>query len=222
MSMTFDPSGDLQAVADQLEPIKFRRRGMSSFTLVPHALRRRIRLREARSSDGHVLQSETVWHLPAGELLVAPRLGDLIVDAQDQMWTILDIERTDALGSWRLLSRNLAVAAGLDQLVTVEQAIPAKSSAGDLQPNWIPIWSGVRAKIQPANSLRKELHDQQSILERFDATLADNLPITQGHRVVDMGGTIYKVVGIEMPERIDQLLLVRVVRWSSIEQESQR
>src|SRR5688572_12757410 len=117
MSMTFDAAGDLAAIVDQLEEVTFRRRGKSGATVIPHALRRRVQLREARPSAGAVTKSETVWHLPVGELLVTPRLGDTIVDAQDQTWTILDIERTEALGNWRLLCRNLAVAAGLDQLV---------------------------------------------------------------------------------------------------------
>jgi hypothetical protein len=215
MSMTFDASGDLAIVADQLEPVQFRRRGKSGLTTIPHALRRRVQLREARPSRGDVTQSDVVWNVPLGELLSAPRPGDVIIDGESQNWTILDIEHTGATGNWRLLSRNLAVAAGLDRLVTIERAVLEKSTAGDLQPRWTDAWSGVRAKLQPVASSREEQHDQQAILRRYEVTLGEHLPITHDHRLRSAAGETFKIVGIDMPERIDQLPVLHVVSWPS-------
>jgi hypothetical protein len=215
MSMTFDATADLATVADRLEPIQFRRRGKANTTLVPHALRRRLQLHEARPSDGKVTRSDAVWHLPAGELPGPPRLGDAIVDAAGQVWTILDIERTESLGAWRVLTRELAVAAGLDQIVTIQQALPGKSSTGDLQPVWIDAWCGVRARFQPLGGALEPQHDQQSILQRYDVTLAENIPITHDHRLIDAEGATFKLLAFDMPQRIDELLVVRAVRWPS-------
>ena len=146
MSPLFDPTGDLVNVADGLEPVTVASRGSSSVTNVAHALRQAATTQEAAPSNAKYARSDLRWWLPLAECSTAPRLGDEIRDAAGRRWTVLEVGGPDPAGRWRCDCRNLAVAHGLDNFITIEQAVYSKGAGGAAVARWITWRGGVPAR----------------------------------------------------------------------------
>ena len=150
-------------MSDGLETVTLLRRGSTSGiagTVIAHALRRAISAAEAAivttgdvhknvPSGGQYAAAAVVWHLPVAELPIAPRLGDVILDGQGQRWTILEVKRTTLGARWRCETRNVAVAFGLDDTISVLKTV---SGGGSSEPTWRTWKTGVRARIQPVET----------------------------------------------------------------------
>ena len=123
MSLDFDPSDDLANVADGVETVTLLRRGSTTGTagtVIPHALRRAMSAGEAAMvtrgdvrkknvpSGGQHTCAAVVWHLPVAELPLEPRLGDVILDAQNHRWTILAVKHTTLAARWRCETKDVA------------------------------------------------------------------------------------------------------------------
>src|ERR1700722_9293913 len=108
----FDPQSDFAQVTDALEPVTLRRADGSGSIALASALRRAITTREAAASDGKYTTSDVHWHLAAAELPVPPRLGDQIIDATGEAWTILETQLATCGSRWKGTARNLTFAGG--------------------------------------------------------------------------------------------------------------
>lgn len=212
MAIEFDPGDDLADVVDGLTSVTVTRPGSSATTEVAHALRRPIRTREARASEGRYTASDVAWHLPASEMTTAPRPGDVIVDDDGRRWTVLDVKKTMLNARWQCAARNLAVVHGLDQYVDVEKAIYTKGEGGADQPTW-QVWkTGLRAKIQPAEVEVRDEHDGRATTAAFKVFLADDVFLDHTHRIKGPDGAAYRVTGYRKADRIDALVEIDVVR----------
>ena len=155
----FNPSTDLAVVLDGAEAVTLLCRGRDPGTpgvAIAHAFRRAMTTSEATvinqsdvrkymASDGQCTASDVVWHLPAAELPDAPALGDVILDAAGQRWTILEVKRVTLGSRWRCPARNLVVAHRLDDTLTILKAAYAKSDCGAVEAVWQTWRTGVRA-----------------------------------------------------------------------------
>ena len=124
-------------MADGTETVTLLRRGRTpgdAGTVIAHALRRAITAGEAAivntgdvrkqvPSGGQQLADDLVWHLPVAELPDAPRLGDVILDGDGRRWTILTVKRATLGARWRCETRNLAIAVGLDDTISVQKNV---------------------------------------------------------------------------------------------------
>jgi len=212
MTIQFDAGNDLAEVADGLVQVTLTRPGSSNSTQVAHALRRMVKVREIKELDGHYRASDVTWHLPVGETTSRPRLGDVIIDTDGQRWTVLDVRKATADSRWRCVCRDLAVVHGLDQYVDIEKAAYAKSDGGADVPTWRAWRTGLKAKIQPAESRTKQQHDRRVTTARFRVFVAEDLAVDHTHRVKGPDGTVYRITGSQRAERIDRLMEIDVVR----------
>jgi hypothetical protein len=212
MTLDFDPSDDLADVADGLTSVTVTRPGSSTTTDVAHALRRVVRTREAQRSEGRYTAADVTWRLPVSELSAAPRLGDVILDEEGQRWTVLDVHKTTLDGTWRCVSRNLAVVHGLDEYVDVEKASYSKGDGGADEPTWHTWKTGLRAKIQPARVEVKDQHQRRETRAGFTVFLAEDVVVDHTHRIRGADGTTYRVAGYRKADRIDALVEIDVVR----------
>lgn len=122
-ALSFTPGDDFVAVTDGMSSVTLTQSQGSLSVEVMHALHRAMETKEAKQSGGRYTVNDVVWHLPASELPEPPRLGDLLVDAQGQRWTILQVQAATQGSRWRCVARNLTIVEGLDQTVGIEQAI---------------------------------------------------------------------------------------------------
>ena len=207
MTIQFDPGDDLAEVVDGLEQVTVTRPGSSNSTQVAHALRRTVKIRELKEWDGQYRASDVTWHLPVSELASRPRLGDVIIDADRQRWTVCDVRKATACVRWRCVCRNLAVVHGLDQYVDIEKATYTEGGEND-EPSWRVWKTGLKAKIQPVDTRT----ENQITTARFKIYVADDLAVDHTHRVKGPDGTIYLITGSQRADKVDRLMEIDVVR----------
>jgi hypothetical protein len=211
-SFPFNPNDDFVTVTDGLAAVTVSRPDGSLTVEVAHALRLAVKTREARRSGGRYTASDVVWHLPAAELPEAPRLGDLIVDADSRKWTILQVREVTEGRRWRCVTRNLAIVHGLDQKIDLERASYTKTPSGVLEATWQPWRTGLSARIQPRTLEVEKQQDRLASVAQFTVYLTENVPVDHTHRIKGPDGTRYRILGSRRAERIDALLEIDVVR----------
>jgi hypothetical protein len=212
-----NPSDDLTTICDGLETVTLLRRGSVSGaagTVIAHALRRAMTSAEAEivtrgdvrknvPSGGWNVSAAVVWHLPIAELAVAPRLGDAILDGQNQRWTILEVKRTTLGARWRCETRNIAVAFGLDDTVSV-----LKAADGASGPPWRTWKTGVRARIQPIETKITSTDEGSSTTTRYRIFVEDNLILDHTYSIRGADGTIYAITSVIGADRIGELEVI--------------
>ncbi|MBL9124449.1 MAG: hypothetical protein JNG90_12510 [Planctomycetaceae bacterium] len=201
--------GDDLAVVDHWEPVTLERRDGGPATPIVRALRRATATREAAPSDGRYVAAEITWHLPAAELAEEPRVGDRIVDAHGAVWTIVAADLQTLGQRWRCQGRNLAILAGLDQRVTIQQASWTTTADGAPLAAWSDWRVNVAACVQRLAS-GAEYRDARP-LTRYEVRvyLADRIELDHNFRIVQ-GAAVYRVLGCERVAALDQLLTLVV------------
>lgn len=213
MTVTFSPGTDFVDVTDGLEAVTLNRRGSSSDVSVANALQRNVSTAEVGSSDGRYRAGDVRWHLPVSQVSSAPQLGDWIVDAASARWQVLEV-REDTLSSrWRCVTRNLAIAYGLNDTVVIEEAVWAKGTGGTAKATYHVWKSGVRARIQERTvTVGNDVETQRTVRE-FQIFLEDDYEITHNHRIRDRKGTYYKITGTANKAELGQAQVVGASEW---------
>jgi hypothetical protein len=217
----FNATNDLLTVADGTEAVTLLRRGRmpgDAGTPIAHALRRAITAGEAAMintgdvrkqvpSGGRQLADDLVWHLPAAELPEAPRLGDVILDGDGRRWTILAVKRATLGSRWRCETRDVAIAAGLDDAISVQKNVGTAAS-----PVWQTWKTGIRARIQPLKMTVDPGDDvtEPSTVSRYRVFLEENLDLDHTCRIRGVDGSVYTILSSTGAEQIGQLQVVEV------------
>lgn len=219
MTIDFDPTDDFADIVDGTEAVTLKRRGTSSETAIANALRRAVDTHEAAArnlyntwkkpaSAGRHTAGDVIWHLPKEQLSVAPRLGDLIVDADNARWTVLEVGLATLETRWQCFARNLAVVHGLDDTLTILKATYAKGSGGAAEPAWNVWKTGIRARIQPAEVAVDVENQARRITQRFQIFVEEDVALDHNHRIQGPDGTVYRIRGTTGAQRIDQVQTV--------------
>lgn len=213
----FDPSDDLSTVADGIESVTLLRRGRTlgdAGTVIGHALRRAITAGEASivntgdvrkhvPSGGRQLADDVVWHLPVAELPDAPRLGDIILDGDARRWTVLSVKLATLGARWRCETRNLAIAVGLDDTISVQRNIGSST-----EPIWQTWKTGLRARIQPIRTTIDSAAETPSTTTLYRIFVEENIELDHTCRIRGADGTIYTVTGAIGAEQIGELQVI--------------
>lgn len=217
----FDPSTDFEDVVDGLEAVTLDRRGSTPNTDVEHALQRAITNTEAESATGTTESSKGLyrmgdvrWHLPDVEVGTAPRLGDAVVDASGNRYTVIDAQHATLEARWRLVGRNLRMVFQLDDTITLLRATYAKSTGGAAEPTW-HTWRTVDARIQPQTFDIGVENEAKRLVKTVDIFIAESLAINTEHRVRGRNGQLYKITSYENAKRIGELSTIsaEVTPW---------
>jgi hypothetical protein len=213
MSLSFDPSADFVQAADGLEAVTLLRRGANATalgTVIAHALRQAATTREAAPSGGRATASDLVWHLSVSELPEPPRPGDVLRDSRGIRWTVLEIVEATLGSRWQCSTRNLAVAHGLNDMITILQAVYPKGTGGAMDPVWQPWRTGVWARIQPQIAQTALAQSARETLTRCQVLVEEPLELDHRHRIRGPDGTLYRVLATTTAERIDELPSIEV------------
>jgi len=217
MSLDFDPSDDFTSLADGTETVTLLRHGSTpgeGGTVIAHALRRAITAGQAAIvnrgdvrkyvvSFGRYTAAEAVWHLPLAELPETPHLGDVILDGDNQRWTILTVKRATLGARWRCETRNVSVAFGLDDTISVLKATGVPDT-------WRTWRTGIRARIQPTET--KIVADEETpyTTRRYRIFVEEDLELDHTCCVRGADGTIYTITGAIGAQRIGELQVIEV------------
>ncbi len=216
---TFDPTDDFSLVADGTEPVTLLRRGAtpgSPGTAIAHALRRAITAGEAAivntgdvhkvvPSGGQQLADDLVWHLPVAELPDAPQLGDVILDGDGRRWTVLTVKLATLGARWRCETRNVAVAHGLDDTISVQKSTTTIVS-GVSTTTWRTSKTGIRARIQPIETVIDAATPSTTTTYRI--FVEENVELDHTCRILGPDGTVYSITGSTGADRIGELQVI--------------
>ena len=216
MTVDFDLAADFVGTTDGLEAVTFSRRGTTAGTTVSHALRRVVTVYEAMlrnryhtrkkvPSGGRCTAGDVTWHLPVAELDGAPELGDMLIDAAGNRWTILEVQLTTLQTRWRCTARNLVVAHALDDTIVVLKASYAKGAGGAATATWRVWRTGIRARIQPAETDVVTQRASRQTVGRYQIFIAEDLALDHTHRIRGPDGTLYRINGGNGAERIGEV-----------------
>ena len=158
-------------------------------------------------SGGQQLANDLVWHLPVAELPDAPRLGDMILDRDGRRWTILTIKLATLGVRWRCEVRDIAIATGLDDAISVQ-----KTTGNSSPPTWQTWKTGIRARIQPVSTTIDSSGATPSTTKRYRIFLEENLDLDHTCRIRSADGTIYTILNSTGSDQIGGLQVVEVER----------
>jgi hypothetical protein len=221
--LDFDPSDDL-ALTDGTEAVTLLRCGTTpggAGTVISHALRRAISSAEAAintssdvhknvPSDGQHTAATVIWHLPVAELPVAPRLGDVILDGDGQRWTVLEVKCATLGVRWRCETKNVSVAFGLDDTISVLKAVSMPGGSGEA--TWQTWRTGVRARIQPTETTITNIAGTASTTTTYRIFVEENLDLDHTCCIRGPDGTLYTITRTVGAERIGELQVVEAQR----------
>ncbi len=206
MPLPLDFSDD-PAVFDETEAVTLRARGKVTGAIIVGALRRADKRQEAEPSEGTCLASDLRWHIPTSQVDDEPLPGATIVDSHGEIWTVLSVERQTLGTRYVCQSRNLAIAGGLNEYVTLERATWSLDVHGAPLATWHVAGPALRARLQPLDARSTTQHDQPSLRRRYRIYLAQSITLDASTRLVH-DDIRYHITNYDRPERIDALFVV--------------
>lgn len=215
MSVGFDPSTDFEDITDGLEAITLDRRGTSANVSVTAALQRMISTTEVVASDGKLRSGDVRWHLPNAQVTTTPRMGDWIVDGSANRWQILQVDDATLQNRWMCAARNLRIAYGLEDTLTIERATYAKGAAGAVEETYTIHRTGIRARIQETASDMEVGAGARRTTKEFTILLEEDVTILQTDRIKDRRGTLYRIEGTVQQAEIGQPFVIGASEWRS-------
>lgn len=213
MTLSFDPRGDFELIADGLEGVQLQRRDGNVFPL-EKCLRRQITRREVWAAAGNYRSGDSVFHLSTSELDAEPGLGDAIVTLDAGTFTILGVERQTLSDRWRCIARNLQVSEALTERITILVAGELERNAfGAVRPSiWIEEATDVIARVQPTMSERRVEHNQAEFPDLATCVLLYSRDLDNTRRIRQADGTLWKIERVGKKDRIDVLLEAELIR----------
>jgi len=208
----FDPGNDLVRVADGLLPVCLHRPGTSHAIPIAQALRQSRAAPCAQRSGAEPPARDVVWHLPAEQLPITPRPGDVLVASDGRRWTVLTVEEATLGSRWRCVCRDLIEMHGLNQSIDIEKASYRKAAQGQQEIDWHTWRTGVRARIQPVSSKTASEHPLPATVARYRIYCLEDLELNHHHRIRGPDGARYRILGTSKADRIDALLEIDVVK----------
>ena len=148
MTVAFDPSSD-PSVFDGAELVTLTQPGEPQSLVVSQRPAPPANMEEAEPSGGQYTAADATWHVTAVQLTERPEIGAVLTDSDGQRHTVLEVALESLATRWRLRTRNLAIAGGLDRLVSLR--------AGDLDQGRLRraggrVEPGIAPALRPASS----------------------------------------------------------------------
>ncbi len=204
-----DLTSDFVEVIDDPETVMLSRVGTPGEQTITGALRRKAESQSLVGGQARVLQGDVTWHLPCQQFTQPPRVGDQIVDAANQHWTILQLQFSAITGRWQCHARNVTIAAGLDQLVDLHRAVWSRDQHGAPISSFRLHTAGLPAHVQLLGGSLALVGDRRDLRQRFRILLAQPIDVEVDDRVLDAHGCIYCVTAVAPPDRLAAPLVLQ-------------
>jgi len=220
MALELNVDQDFATIVDGSEPVTVKRWNSAETISVADAWRHLSKTDEVEIGSGDYARHDVVWQLPWNPSDDGPRLGDVIVDAGGQCWTIITVERLRLGTRYKCLARNLRLAFGLDTRVDIQQADVEDLSSRPDSVDWITLQAAVPARIlqdrtrvsfDPGDP-EEEIDPSFSSTATYRIVLGEQIELDHNHRLVDLQGAVYDVVEFAHFGRIDRLPIATVVK----------
>jgi hypothetical protein len=212
MTVQLNIADDFATVIDGAEPITLKRRDSAATIPIEKAWRFSALTREPEPSGGHVAQADVVWQFPWDDASGPPRLGDALIDAAGDCFTILSVESLVSKTRLRCATRNLSIVHQLNDRVDVQKAIWEDTGSGLEIVGWTTIHSAVAARIQPTHMAIDGTTTPPTATATYRIVLGEQLAVDATLRFVDPEGSVYQLIELTQPQRIDALPVATVYK----------
>jgi hypothetical protein len=220
MAIALNTQQDFATILDGAEPVTVRRWNSPETISVTAAWRYASKMDEVEIGSGDYARHDVIWQLPWDPSDEGPRLGDLVIDAAGECWTIITVERLRLDTRYKCLARNLLLAFGLDTQVDVQLADVTDLSSRPESVNWITLQAAVPARILQDNTkvsfdpgdAEEEIDPAYTSKATYRIILGEQIELDHNHRLVDAQGAVYDVVEFAHFGRIDRLPMATVVK----------
>lgn len=212
MPVELHVADDFDAIIDLFEAVTLKRRGSATTSAIPKAWRYSSLTRQAEPGLAGVAQDDVVWQFHWGPGIDPPRIGDSLIDAANNCWTILSVEARGANTRLQCVARNLQIVHQLVDRVEIQAAVWEDSGGGPEIVGWMVLRSVVPARIQPSQTSIDNTVDPPTSIATFRIVLADDTPLDHNHRILGADGTVYQLLTYSDADRIDTLPVATVKR----------
>jgi hypothetical protein len=214
MAVTLDLSTDY-LVWDDPEAVTLTsvRNGGNATAAVANAFRLQLTTRELAASGGAYQALDRVFLVPRAELPAgwACKVGDKVTDADAVVYNVLNADHQLQRTLWRLVCRDPVIAYDLRDLVDLYAPTWAQDATGARIATYAAVASNLAGRLQPTDGKRIEELGKPGDVRTYTLTLAAAVAVTTDHQV-RAGGVIYEVTGWRNEGRIDELMVVDLVR----------
>lgn len=207
---------------EKKEPINYYPSPRRDAVTIPIALakRRAPTFKELQPANGAYTASDLVWLIPVVQApglkeQFPPRPGDVIEDNELTPWTVLEITPLAAFKTfWRMMTRNLVLANGLAETVTIQRPDIATGDSSEPVYTWPPdggclVVENLPARVQPQDSSPQMINGVEIAHNRFTVILGQQVEMRVGDRVLVTSGkregTFLRWESSTNAERIDEL-----------------
>lgn len=213
MPTTLDASLDWQ-LWDNVEEVTFRSNRSNSATpyTISSALGRAPNWKELQASNGAYTGQDKVWNLPASLVTAAgavgidlPKPGDTIIDESDATWTVLQVALNTWKTVWRLMCRNLSLAYGLRDTISIERGRLTRDAAGSPLTTWEAVYEDIPARVQLVSQAPVEWLGVSGAQGDYMVVVDRQLTLSMQFERVKFGDEYLEIKAYRNPQRIDEL-----------------
>jgi hypothetical protein len=217
MPIDFNIADDFAMILDGTEPATLKRRGSATTISVPKAWRYSSIAQAAEPGVAAAVQSDVVWQFGWSDSAEKLRVGDLLIDAAHECWTILSVEVRGNNSRLRCQTRNFRIAHELNNRIEIQQALWEDGESGPEITGWTTLRTAVPARIQPERTVVDDSAEAPTSTATYRVLLDDDTPLDHNHRILDAEGRAYLVLEYLQAERIDALPTAHVKSMSNDE-----
>lgn len=210
MPIEFNIADDFATIVDGAEAVTLKRRGTATTIALPKAWRYSSIRQAAEPGVAAAVRSDVVWQFGWSGSIEKPRVGDLLIDAAHECWTILSVEIRGNNSRLRCQTRNLRIAHELNNRVEIQQALWEVGESGPEIIGWTTRRTAVPARIQPDRTVVDETADPPTSTATYRVLLEDDTPLDHNHRLIDSSGVAYRIMEYSQADRIDALPVATV------------
>lgn len=216
MTVTLDFTEDY-AVWDNTEAVKLVLKrspangGDVTFS-VATALRLPVTVREAAASGGAYTTRDTTWRVPGiltpklnADRLLAPVPGDQVLATDNTKWTVLDVSYSPLDTTYSLTCRDLVLAHGLVDRLTVRFPVNSFDAAAGRVVAGFADGDTVRCKIHEVSGEPADERGRRGMRTRYQVFLEEPVQAGPHLQYMDQDRKVYQYVSHENADMIDQL-----------------
>lgn len=184
---------------------------LSSTDFVPVAKRRALSRREQTPSAGGYTAGRLVWHIPAAVLTpgVVPKVGDVVIDFEQQRWTVTEADLQRNRQRWQLVCLNLSITYDLRDTIDVQRAALSHDAAGAPVKTFPPAGGTVPYRALPCRVqlVSAGIVDARGIrgAQRTYTVIVDRQIAVDTEDRILWRGQVLDITGYRNPELITEL-----------------
>lgn len=193
--MFYKMHDNIMIIADGTQQILLRRPGSDLETEIPCTLKRMFRSRRHYRVDETLVSAKSAhWYFSRHASTMSPLEGDEIVEENGEVWTIIEVNRSELNETWQCVARSYTTRFGMDEHVDHLKIKYIKTAAGTLENVVLLSRSGIAAKISEAtltfDDVRREI---------LYVLIRENLDIQIGDMLRRPDGKSYEIEKVHKP-----------------------